>query len=298
MPTQLKVSHSNFWRRFQIQGSIFHRALEQNYDVEFVEPHQSDLDFTSCFFSKKLGARIKGMRKRPADQKQIFFLGEPENIEPDRYHGVITGNLISDPRHYRLPLWILYCNFFGESYRVVDQLESQYVLGDFLNRPSRAEWENRSALFSAIFSNPQHYRIDIVTQLQKHGAGMIGGPIVNRWVDDKLEFIRQSRINVCFENVAMPGYHTEKPIQASIAGCVPLWFGDESAALDFNPAGMVNAKLYGLNVERILDEVDLFEVVQTPLITKVPQHFFDGLVDFLQATVEGDGQARCLSTNL
>lgn len=221
-------------------------------------------------------------------------MGEPVPIEAGRYDGVISGNYLKDEQHFRLPLWILYCNFFGETTRVVDQVESQYKIADFLNRPSFSDWSSRKDLFSAVFSNAQYYRIDMLNQLKKLGEGRVGGPIAGLYVDDKIEFIRHSKINLCFENTSMPGYHTEKPIQASIAGCVPLWFGDEAFVTDFQQGSLVNAKDFAMSAERILDEVDLYQIAQTPMLTSVPEHFFTGLVEFLKNVVESDSSRKCL----
>ncbi|RDU64628.1 hypothetical protein CQA53_07700 [Helicobacter didelphidarum] len=51
----------------------------------------------------------------------------------------------------------------------------------------------------------------------------IGGRVGN-----KIEWLRDYKFNICFENSSNPGYLTEKLFDAYAAGCVPIYWGDTS----------------------------------------------------------------------
>ena len=50
------------------------------------------------------------------------------------------------------------------------------------------------------------------------------------------------RYNICFENSITEGYVTEKLLEAKVAGCIPLYYGDDSAAIDFNNKCYINSR--------------------------------------------------------
>lgn len=53
--------------------------------------------------------------------------------------------------------------------------------------------------------------------------------------DNKISTISSFRFSICFENVAFPGYLTEKIIDCFVAGVIPIYFGAPDI-LDFIPA--------------------------------------------------------------
>lgn len=48
------------------------------------------------------------------------------------------------------------------------------------------------------------------------------------YITDKIEWLRNYKFNICFENAASAGYFTEKMIDAFAGGCVPIYWGDPS----------------------------------------------------------------------
>src|SRR6185312_13316509 len=56
----------------------------------------------------------------------------------------------------------------------------------------------------------------------------------------KYELLPGYRFNLCFENSAFPGYYTEKPVQAWVGGCIPLYYSDPWFRHDFNPKAVIN----------------------------------------------------------
>ena len=85
----------------------------------------------------------------------------------------------------------------------------------------------------------------------------IGAP-----VGDKQSFIQNYKFNLCFENSSAKGYVTEKLIQAFGAGCVPIYWGDESLCDEkyahirpvFNPKAFINVHNFD-SIESAIKEI-------------------------------------------
>jgi hypothetical protein len=59
-------------------------------------------------------------------------------------------------------------------------------------------------------------------------------------MQDIFNKISDYRFNICFENKLYPGYYTEKPIHAKVAGCIPLYYADKDINKDFNSNCFIN----------------------------------------------------------
>jgi hypothetical protein len=65
----------------------------------------------------------------------------------------------------------------------------------------------------------------------------VGGPVPN-----KTDFCRGYKFCIAFENSSAPGYTTEKLIDAWMAGCVPVYWGDERVGDHFNTKCFIHAR--------------------------------------------------------
>lgn len=292
---RLRVAAINFWPGFSLRDSLFDLALRESFVVELVEPERADLVFESYFpdgvpdhepLLQTIRRRVsERWRPRPAvtlPGKRIFFSGEPHNLPVGSHDAVIGSEFIDSPAYYRLPLWLLYCNFFGNASVNRQVRDTGFDLAavmrtqDALSRPRFA---------CSVLGNPQHLRFLAAERLRRHGEVDLFGRAVSRPVDDKLALMRDYRFNICFENTIVPGYFTEKVLQAKVAGCIPLWYGDPSYRKDFNEHALVNVYEHDFNIERMMDEVDFRRVAETPLISGLPLHFQTGLTHFLERIV-------------
>jgi hypothetical protein len=102
----------------------------------------------------------------------------------------------------------------------------------------------------------------------------------------KYELLPGYRFNLCFENSAFPGYYTEKPLQAWVGSCIPLYYSDPWFRHDFNPKAVINRIDFPSLADfvRHVAEVErspgMFDAIAAePLLTKRPS--LDGPVAFL-----------------
>ncbi|MCO5287774.1 MAG: glycosyltransferase family 10 [Chitinophagaceae bacterium] len=67
----------------------------------------------------------------------------------------------------------------------------------------------------------------------------VGGP-----VKDKVEFIKEYKFVLAFENSSYPGYTTEKIVEPMLVNSLPIYWGNPVINRDFNPKSFVNIHDY------------------------------------------------------
>jgi len=214
---KLRVKFVDFWVDMNDEKSnFFYKILSKNYHVEFSDT--PDVLFYSHF----------GTRYMQYPCTRILY--SPENIRPDfsKTDYAISFDFLDDPRHLRMPLWALYYkNEFAED----ENLERKFE-----------EWQNRKNFCCIVVSNEHaKERIDFYKNLNAKikvdSAGRWNNNIGKELLpgtDNKLDFIKDYRFVISFENSSYPGYTTEKLIEPLMAGCIPIYWGDPQVGLDFN----------------------------------------------------------------
>ena len=61
-------------------------------------------------------------------------------------------------------------------------------------------------------------------------------------VEDKLEFIKDYKFVIAFENSSFPGYTTEKLIEPFLSDSIPVYWGNPVVGKDFNTNSFINIK--------------------------------------------------------
>jgi hypothetical protein len=118
----------------------------------------------------------------------------------------------------------------------------------------------------------------------------IGGPLPH-WMA-KLEFLRTCKFNIAFENNSLPGYTTEKIVEAMQARCLPIYWGNPRIQEEFNPKSFLNyfdfpneEALIDRIIELDRDDAKYLEVLRQPYFhNNQPNEFFSQkrLLDFFE----------------
>lgn len=74
------------------------------------------------------------------------------------------------------------------------------------------------------------------------------------WYQGKLEFIKDYKFTIAFENISMPGMITEKLIQAFQVGTIPIYWGDPEVGKMFNTKAFINCHDYN-SWEEIIERI-------------------------------------------
>jgi hypothetical protein len=242
----VKVMFTDMYRSFDL------REAEQIFEWRMISKHwqpmlsdDPDFLFYSCF----------GQEHLKYNCIRIFYT--PENIRPrfDRCDYAFSYDLPITQRNYRLPIyrrWPEYKNLLRP--RDPDRIAAQ-----------------KRQFCAFMVSNPHAIeRIDFFNRLSKYkkvdsGGGYLNniGYRVERGSQNKLDWMRNYKFSITFENSCYPGYTTEKLMHALITDTIPIYWGNPLASLDFNPKAFINCHDYSSfdDVVELVREIDQNEAL-------------------------------------
>jgi len=216
---QIKIFFEDYGRYFDKTEEVFLKVLRREYDV-VIDPHPDYL-FYSCGGYNHL--------KYPRCIK-IFYTGE--NMEPDFNlcdYALAHSHLHYGDRYLRAP-----CYLFS---RAFEPMETHPVVD------SRKALDRKfcNFVFSSGWADP--FREVFFNKLSEYKRVDSGGKILNnmegRRVSDKMAFIKDYKFTIAFENSCLPGYTTEKIVEALAAGSLPIYWGNPDVGRDFNKDAFV-----------------------------------------------------------
>jgi hypothetical protein len=234
--------------------------------------------------------------------KRIFWTGESTKPDFNVCDYALTPQEISHPRHCRLPYYVVGCECNAE---------------DLIKMPGEAEAtlkQNRHGC-SVVISNigrRTQYRASFLGKLQNHilvfsggkSLNNIGGPIPPGG-NSKHEFLCKHRFNLCFENKSMPGYTTEKIVEAMWARSIPIYWGEPNIGREFNTKSFINVQDFPNEKEcfRRIAEIETdddayLEMLSVPFFhDNTPNDYFNlqRYADFLHRAVEENITPVCRS---
>jgi hypothetical protein len=213
---------------------------------------------------------------------RVFFTGE--NYRPDLNVSdyAITFDYNDDPRHYRLPFYVL----------------SPGIADLTLEKDPQAILASKTRFCNFIYSNPRcKIRNDFFHKLNQYKRVDAAGKLFNNigaplkavhpgdrtwdtqqrgWRDEvKIQFQRQYKFTIAFENSSRAGYCTERLADALLANTIAIYWGDTQVARDLNTRAFINCHEYAslddvIEVVKTLDtDDDLYkEYLAQPYITQ------------------------------
>jgi alpha(1,3/1,4) fucosyltransferase len=257
----LKIHFCDFWPGFE-KNNLFLKFLEKHYLVSI--SNDPDYLFYSVYGNSHL--KFKNCVK-------ILFTGE--NLVPDfnlcdyamGYH-----YLSFEDRYMRLPLYVYYQWHYAELKNSDLSLikVSKFTDNDLVNRKfCNFVYSNN------VNSNP--IRDSFFHELSKYKRVDSGGRHLNNMgkpVPDKLNFIKDYKFSIAFENSSVPGYTTEKLLEPIITKSLPIYFGNPMVHLDFNTDSFVCVKDH-TDFDRAIEEIIRLDKDDKSYLEKLKQDKFD-----------------------
>lgn len=134
-----------------------------------------------------------------------------------------------------------------------------------------------------------------IIEKRYYGSAMASAKDFNtNWASSKLEFLRQYKFTIAFENVMMDGWTTEKLIHPLLVGSVPIYWGNPSVGEWFNTKAFVFLGDYGYDMDKAIarvkeldqDPQQYMEMLSQPVLTQgFRMHWEEELADFLERIV-------------
>jgi hypothetical protein len=237
----MKIWFRDFWGTFDKYDNLFIYVLKQNYNIE-ITPDNPDIVFTDSRNYQKSGNEIA-----------IYFSGEPFfNINQCDY--AMTSFYVDDNRFIRLPLYLLYAYDlykigYTKSFNAIKTKANLFQARDkfcaYISQGAGGEKSPRTSLVQLI---NQYKIVDCAGNHLNNCAIVPGEPGAIDGSKNKIDFLKNYKFAFAIENNDSfndcIGYTTEKIFEPMLAGCIPIYWGNERINEDFNENSFINAKNY------------------------------------------------------
>jgi len=218
------------------RDNFFTQALGAHYTIECGSLDEADVLIYSTW----------GNDHRKFRGKKIFYTSE--NVLPDFNEcdfAITFCHLPDESRHLRLPQYI---NYIPEPEILIKKPDVD----------ARTILKQKNRFCNFVVSNPRGAeRNKFFRQLNRRQSVDSGGRHFNnlgKVVTNKLEFLKDYKFTLAFENSSSPGYTTEKLVEPMLAQSLPIYWGNPEVARDFNPRSFINISDFP-NFEAAIDYV-------------------------------------------
>lgn len=225
MKKKIKINFSDWWPGFNPIDNYFYNLLKEEFDIEI--SNNPDYLFYSVFGNTH--QNFRGIK--------ISYIGE--NIAPvfkdKNPHGAdwsFSFDYLDDVRNYRLPHYLLYPGYY-----------------DLVNKKNDDNLVNRKFCSFVVSNGNCKLRNGFFIKLSKYKKIDSGGRHYNNLgvlVNDKLEFLKNYKFNICFENDAHRGYNqhytTEKLMQSMQANTIGIYYGNTQIEKEFNKQSFIDVR--------------------------------------------------------
>lgn len=214
----IKLNFGFFWKEFDNNNNYFIRLLSKRYNVVISDDPDFYI-FTHPYYNgKKDYLQYKCHR--------IFFGYENVRADWNICDYVFDSDYSDNPRHKRYPLWSGYD---------IKKLTLPKDLKDF---------KQKKKFCCMLVSNPDaKERIEFFHKLSSYKKVDSAGRYLNNIgypVENKIEFIKDYKFVISFENSSYPGYTTEKLIEPMLVNSIPIYWGNPVVGDDFNTNSFIN----------------------------------------------------------
>ena len=233
----IKINFSDFWPNFNIERNYLVELLKNHYTLEITD--KPDFLIYSVF----------GNYHKKFKCTKIFFTGE--NVRPnfEECDYAFSFDFINKPEHYRLPLYA----WWAPANELIKQtdLDAKKILSE------------KTRFCNFIYGNPNATkRIAFMEKLSKYKQVDSAGTFMNnvgRVVTEmeKVDFIKDYKFTIAFENCEYPGYTTEKLVQPMLAYSLPIYCGNPLIGKDFNTKSFLNYSDFSSEEELIARIIEI-----------------------------------------
>lgn len=230
----INVKFVDFWPDFDLNHNIFIDRLKLYYNINI--SNNPDYLFYSSFGKRHLDY---------SNSVKIYFTGEndiPNFNECD--YALAFQHISFEDRYLRFPLYLLYGDLYDRA-QIKDIDNEQFLRRKFCN---------------FVYSNSKNadpFREKFYRELSKYKKIDSGGRYLNNIggpVKNKLDFIKDYKFTIAFENSSLSGYTTEKILEPMSVGSLPIYWGNPNVSMDFNSNSFININEFS-SIEKAIDEI-------------------------------------------
>ena len=234
---EIRINFTDFGTSFIPEESIFYKLLSQDYKVSIV----ADPDY--LFYSS-------GGYKHLHYDNAVRIFNTGENLAPDFNicdYAIAFHHITLEDRYLRFPFFLTYNNCWDQ----LDALQTKTITPDLAQRK----------FCNFVYSNGRQadpmreYFFHRLCQYKKvDSAGLHLNNMGGEPVKDKLNFIKQYKFTIAFENSSVSGYTTEKIVDPMRVNSMPIYYGDPNVGVDFNTESFIQLKSKE-EADAVIDEI-------------------------------------------
>lgn len=252
----IRIAYADMWNNFNPEWFTLIKILKKKYNIV---TDNKNPDYLIC--------GCAGNDYLKYDCPRIQFLGEAIAPDFNIYDYAIGFDYINfGNRYLRCPLYVFQIKDF-------ELAKEKHTWSDEF-------YQNKSKFCNFIVSNGNGMPIreEFFHKLNEKRKVDSAGHYLNNMsdgkpVENKLEFQKQYKFSLAFENSIMDGYVTEKIVQAWAAGTIPIYYGGNNVELDFNEKAYIDVSKFS-TVDDCIDYIlylddnieEYLKVVREPII--------------------------------
>lgn len=229
----IKIKFVDFYSNYK--ENYIYRLLNEKYNIEISD----NPDYIIC--------SQWGYDHLKYNCIRIFYTGE--NLRPNFNHfdyAIGFDNITFEDRYLRVPIYLMIDKYMT----IYKSAEKKHL--------NNENYKIRDKFCNMVVTNGLNKeRIDFFHNLSEYKKVDSGGKLLNNVggpVDSKLEFQKQYKFSLAFENSISNGYTTEKIIDAFAAGGIPIYWGDPLIENIFNSKAFINANKFKTN-KKLIDYI-------------------------------------------
>ena len=295
----IRVQYVNYWTDPFNDRWLLHfikNIYKNKYNVIEVK-NCKDCDILIC----SVVGDINNVKKYNAKLK-IFFYGENLNLDCFKQYGninqlqeyfdLIIGFLPTDlnKKLIRFPLWFMYYPFY-------EMTNDTNNIIDYIKNERNKNIKIKKEYFATLIARHSNLGIRklICDNMSKHGKIMYPSKFrkncsIGPEPNDKINFLKKVKYNICPENSKFPEYYTEKIFHALESGCVPIYWAINLPEKDIiNPEcykfiNIENKKLMKSQIKEVIENYDNY--INTNIFTENAKEVVNNYYKVLEENIE------------
>ena len=240
MSAKIKILFVDFWWGFVPEESYFYDMMGGDSAVEISAT--PDILFHSNF----------GVKHREYGCFKVFFSSENERPCFFTSDVVLSSDYSNHSRHFRLPLFVFYAHRFNQSLLSFSNLSTNFSIED---------WSKRKFCCFLVSNPKSSIRLKFFDFLNSKRRVDSGGKVFNNIgykIEHKLDFIKDYKFVIAFENSKRDGYTTEKIFEPFLVNSIPIYWGNRRVSADFNKDSFVDVSEFR-NFQDVYDHLQKIE---------------------------------------
>lgn len=227
---------------------------DDNYLVEILNKYYEGYEITDnpdfLFYSVFGTTHLKYK-----DCVKVFITDEAAAPDFNECDYAIAFDWMSfEDRYLRRPIWLEERRFFPPQVRISDEqaLNRRFCNFVYYNECSGEGTEFRKQFVKKL---SEYKRVDCPGKVMNNMTAPIIGRFEGDWRKSKVDFVKNYKFTIAFENTRYRGYTTEKILHSFIGNSLPIYWGNPLVEKDVNSKSFINCNGYEKNLDDIINKI-------------------------------------------